>query len=101
MIHRNPILACVIKQYGTGLYRACVSLNKGHTVFLSVHQDEESADETIRRFQEACRDGTIKTAEDVLSFAGSLDFTENAINAPFLPPISPPFSNDGELSLAA
>jgi hypothetical protein len=93
MIHRNPILACVIKQYGTGLYRACVSLNKGHTVFLSAHQDEESADETIHRFQEACRDGTIKTAEDVVSFAGSLDFTGDGKNNPF--------SREEELSLAA
>ena len=75
MIYRNPILACVIKQYGTGLYRACVSFNKGHTVFLSAHPDEESADETISRFQEACRDGTIKTAEDVKSFAGSLELS--------------------------
>ena len=69
MIQRNPILACVIKQYGTGLYRTCVSFDKGHTVFLSAHPDEESATETINRFQEACRDGTIKTAEDVTGFA--------------------------------
>ena len=66
---RNPILACVIKQYGTGLYRACVSFDKGHTVFLSAHPDEESATETIDRFHEACRDGTIKTAEDLTGFA--------------------------------
>src|SRR5262249_8168921 len=70
---RNPILACVIKQYGTGLYRTCVSFDKGHTVFLSAHDDEESATETINRFQEACRDGTIKTAEDLTGFATSLD----------------------------
>jgi len=70
---RNPILACVIKQYGTGLYRTCVSFNKGHTVFLSAHPDEESATETINRFQEACLDGTIKTAEDLTGFATSLN----------------------------
>src|SRR5262249_43601504 len=70
---RNPILACVIKQYGTDLYRACVSFDKGHSVLLSAHPDEESATETINRFQEACRDGTIKTAEDVTGFATSLD----------------------------
>ncbi|MCG3160529.1 MAG: hypothetical protein JMDDDDMK_01598 [Acidobacteria bacterium] len=75
MVHCNPILACVIKQYGTELYRACVSFNKGHTVFLGAHPDEESAGETIKRFQEACRDGTIKTAEDVMSFAGSLELS--------------------------
>jgi hypothetical protein len=70
---RNPILACVIKQYGTGLYRTCVSFDKGHTVFLSAHPDEEGATETIDRFEEACRDGTIKTAEDLKGFAISLD----------------------------
>jgi hypothetical protein len=90
---RDPILACVIKQYGTGLYRTCVSFNKGHTAFLSAHQDEESANETISRFQEACRDGTIKTAEDVTSFATSLNFHGAAIHAP------PSF--ESELSLAA
>jgi len=93
MIHRNPILACVIKQYGTGLYRACVSFNKGHTVFLSAHQDEESANETVNRFQEACRDGTIKTAEDVMSFAGSLDLKGGADHGLF--------SCESALSLAA
>jgi hypothetical protein len=70
---RNPILACVIKQYGTGLYRTCVSFDKGHTAFLSAHPDEESATETINRFQEACRDGTIKTAEDLTGFAISVE----------------------------
>ena len=90
---RNPILACVIRQYGTGLFRSCVSFNKGHTVFLSVHQDEESANETINRFQEACRDGTIKTAEDVMSFADSL-VLQGGANHDLVP-------NQGELSLAA
>jgi hypothetical protein len=93
MVHRNPILACVIRQYGTGLFRACVSFNKGHTVFLSAHQDEESANETINRFQEACSDGTIKTAEDVISFANSLALKGDANHSLF--------SNEGELSLAA
>ena len=93
MVHRNPILACVIRQYGTGAYRACVSFNKGHTVFLSSHPDEESANETINRFQEACRDGTIKTVEDVTGFANSLVLKGDADHIPF--------SNEGELSLAA
>lgn len=93
MFQRNPVLACVIRQYGTGLYQACVSFNKGHTVFLSSHQDEESANETISRFQEACRDGTIKTAEDVTSFASSLVLKSDADHGLF--------SNEGELSLAA
>ena len=93
MFNRNPILACVIRQYGTGLYQACVSFNKGHTVFLSAHHDEDSANETINRFQEACRDGTIKTAEDVTSFADSLVLKSDADHGLF--------SNESELSLAA
>jgi hypothetical protein len=93
MFHRNPILACVIKQYGTGLYRACVSFDKGRAVLLGVHQDEESANETINRFQEACRDGTIKTAEDALSFARSL--ASNGVES------HGAFSSENELSLAA
>jgi len=93
MVQRNPILACVIKQYGTGLYRACVSFNKGHAVFLSAHSDEESANETINRFQEACRDGTVKTAEDVMSFANTLVLKDDADHKPF--------TNESELRLAA
>ncbi len=90
---RNPILACVIKQYGTGLYRTCVSFDKGHAAFLSAHPDEESATETISRFEEACQDGTIKTAEDVTSFATSLNAKDDANHG--LP------SRESELELAA
>lgn len=90
---RNPILACVIKQYGTGLYRTCVSFDKGHTVFLSAHPDEESAFETINRFQEACRDGTINTAEDVTGFSNTLDPQGDVVHGMF--------SHQSELILAA
>lgn len=93
MVPRNSILACVIKQYGTGVYRACVSLNKGHTVFLSSHQDEEDANETVNRFQEACRDGLIKTTEDVMSFINALGLKSSANHDLF--------SRENELSLAA
>ncbi len=79
---RNPILACVIKQYGTGLYRTCVSFDKGHTVFLSAHPDEDSATETINRFQEACRDGTIKSAEDLTGFATSVEPKGDSVHGP-------------------
>lgn len=89
---RNPILACVIKQYGTGLYRTCVSFDKGHTVFLSAHPDEESATETVNRFQEACLDGTIQTADDLTGFTISLDPRCDANHGPP--------SRGGELSFA-
>ncbi len=93
MVPRNQILACVIKQYGTGLYRACASFNQGHTIFLGSHHDEESADETVNRFREACREGLIKTAEDVSCFVKSLELASSANHS--LCPSEP------ELSLAA
>ena len=72
MIPRNQPTACIIKQYGTGLYRTCVSLDKDHTVCLSTHQDEMEATETIDRFLESCQKGEIKTLEDVLVFMDSI-----------------------------
>ncbi len=93
MVPRNQIFACVIKQYGTGLYRACVYFNKGHTIFLSAHQGEEDAEEMICRFQEACRDGLIKTVDDVSRFTKSLDLG-GSINRGVV-------SGETELSLAA
>ena len=68
MTIRNQIIACVVKQYGTGLYRSCVSLNKGSTICLSTHDDEQSANETISLFWEACQKGEIKQPEDVSLF---------------------------------
>jgi len=72
MAPRNQLIACVIRQYGTGLYRAWVSLDKGHTVCLGAHQDEASATELINRFLEANQEGRIKTLEDVLAFIDSI-----------------------------
>ena len=50
MLTQNQIIACVVRQYGTGQYRSCVSLNKGSTICLGTHDNEQSADETINRF---------------------------------------------------
>lgn len=68
MALRNQLVACVIRQYGTGLYRAWVSLDKSHTVCLGAHQDEVSATEMINRFLETYQEGEIKTLEDILTF---------------------------------
>ena len=73
MLRQNQIIACVVKQYGTGLYRSCVSLNKGSTICLSTHDDEQSANETINRFWEACQKGEIKQPEDVPMFLKSIN----------------------------
>jgi hypothetical protein len=72
MFSPNQIIACVVRQYGTGLYRSCVSLNKGSTICLSVHDDEQSASDTINQFWEACKKGEIKQPEDVSLFLKSL-----------------------------
>ena len=63
---RNQLIACVIRLYGAGPYRAWVSLDKGHMVCLGAYQDEADAVETIDRFLDAYLDGRIKTPEDVL-----------------------------------
>ncbi len=72
MVPRNQIIACVVRQYGTGLYRTCVSLDKNNTICLSTHPDEASAYETINRFLETHQKGQIKVLEDVMSFINSI-----------------------------
>jgi len=68
----NQLIACVIKQYGTGLYRAWVSLEKSHTVCLGEDQDVANAMEMINRFLETYQNGQIKTLEDVLAYINSI-----------------------------
>lgn len=68
MVHRNQVIACVVKQYGTGLYRSCVSFNHHNVVCLSTHLDEESATTIINHFLEAQRAGQIKEPDDVALF---------------------------------
>jgi len=72
MVPRNQVIACVVRQYGTGLYRTCVSLDRNNTICLSTHQDEASATEIINRFLETFQQGQIKVNDDVLSFMDSL-----------------------------
>lgn len=76
MFAQNQIIACVVKQYGTGLYRSCVSLNKGNTICLSTHDNEQSATETInqfRQFWEACPKGETRRPEDLSLFLNSIN----------------------------
>src|SRR5262249_50712651 len=71
---KNPhkLFACVIRQYGTGLYRACVSLSENNVIHLGTHQNEAGAYETMNRFLEAEQNGEMKTAEDVAAFINSI-----------------------------
>ncbi|HMV50672.1 MAG TPA: hypothetical protein PLD20_12830 [Blastocatellia bacterium] len=73
---QNQIIACVVKQYGTGRYRSCVSLSKGNVICLSTHNDEQSATETINQFLqfwEACPRGETRQPEDVSLFIKSIN----------------------------
>jgi hypothetical protein len=91
---QNQVIAVVIKQYGTGLYRACVSLDRDDVTFLSVHRDERSATETINLFWRAYDDGRLKTRADVATFIDSLPGsnvppTDNHPAPPTTPPRPP------------
>jgi hypothetical protein len=84
MVPRNKVIACVIRQYGTGLYRTCVSLDKNNTICLSTHPDETSATETINRFLETYQKGQIKTIEDVLTFVDSIRVKDQVVKLPLI-----------------
>jgi hypothetical protein len=84
-MQRVPVrIACIIRQYGTGLYRTCVSLDKSSTICLSTHQDEASATETINRFLEAYQKGQIKTIEDILIFVDSMRAKDKVMPSPVI-----------------
>jgi len=63
---RHQILAVVIRQYRTGLYRSCVSLGRGNLVTMGTHEDERSAEESLDLFWKAYDEGTIGHTDDLL-----------------------------------
>lgn len=65
MRHHQGVVAVVIKQYGTGLYRTCVSLNRESAVCLGTHADEDSASARLSQFWQAYDEGTIRATEDL------------------------------------
>jgi hypothetical protein len=79
---REELISCIIRQYGTGLYRTCVSLDSNSTICLSTHQDEASATETINRFLETYQKGQIKALEDILVFIDSIRMNDSAAPLP-------------------
>jgi hypothetical protein len=103
MARRNQVIAVVIKQYGTGLYRTCVSLDKDDVTFLSTHKDERSANETIGLFWKAYDEGQLKTPEDVATFIHSIEskFTPQAERHQTLPAMLPMAAEQVFLPLAA
>lgn len=65
MPRQQQIIAVVIKQYGTGLYRTCVSLGKGNMTYLGTYRDERSASDKIGQFWQAWDEGQIRQPEDL------------------------------------
>src|SRR5262249_61648782 len=68
---RNQLVACIIKQYGTGLYQAWVSLDKGHTACLGSHHDEAGAAAAVDFFFGVLRGGQIKTHKNIFTHIDS------------------------------
>jgi hypothetical protein len=106
MARRNQVIAVVIKQYGTGLYRTCVSLNRDDMTFLSTHKDERSANETIGLFWQAYDEGRLKTSEDVATFIHSIEpkctsQAEHCQVPPSMLPVPPVAAEQVFLPLAA
>ena len=72
----------MIKQYGTGLYRSCVSLERNSALCLSIHEDERSAREVIDQFLEGYQRERLKTMEDIQLFIDSFrDLNEQGIRS--------------------
>ncbi|MFN0083870.1 MAG: hypothetical protein ACKVX9_00640 [Blastocatellia bacterium] len=72
MKNQLKLFACVIRQYGTGIYRACVSLDRGRLICLGAWPNESAAFETMNRFQEAQRKGEVETADDIAAFIAAM-----------------------------
>ncbi|MCI0663100.1 MAG: hypothetical protein L0220_18700 [Acidobacteria bacterium] len=103
MARRNQVIAVVIKQYGTGLYRTCVSMEQDNVTFLSTHRDERSANETINLFWQAYNEGQLRTPEDMALFIGTIQpgDPQSGSNQPAPPPLPPAASQQVFLPLAA
>ncbi len=52
MADRKGWIACVIRQYGTGLFRSCISPGDGTSLCLLTTPDESLAELTVDRFIE-------------------------------------------------
>lgn len=63
--HNRSVIAVVIRQYGTGLYRSYVSLSHESSICLGTHSDEESATDRLNHFWKAYDEGSIRTSEDL------------------------------------
>lgn len=70
MPRRQQIIAVVIRQYGTGLYRTCVSLGRESLASIGTYTDEQSASERIAQFWAAYERGEIAHHDDIHRLMG-------------------------------
>ncbi|MFZ4987313.1 MAG: hypothetical protein ACOYLF_17810 [Blastocatellia bacterium] len=78
------VIAVVIRQYGTGLYRSYVSLSRETSICLGTHADEKGATDRLDRFWQAYDEGSIRNPEDL---SGLIDASSsNADPLPITPP---------------
>jgi hypothetical protein len=87
MPRHHQIIAVVIKQYGTGLYRTCVSLGTGNMTYLRTYHDEQSATEKIGQFWKAWDEGQIRQPEDLATL-----ITEQGSEQPKATPSTSPIT---------
>ena len=67
----QSVMAVIIRQYGTGLYRSYVSLSRDNSVCLGTHSDEQSAADRLNHFWKAYDEGAIRTPEDLTGLIDS------------------------------
>jgi len=88
MPRHHQIIAVVIKQYGTGLYRTCVSLGTGNMTYLGTYRDERSASDKIGEFWKAWDEGQIRQPEDLASLITEQSSDQQRASA-LVSPITP------------
>ncbi|MFM8395358.1 MAG: hypothetical protein ACKOB4_15700 [Acidobacteriota bacterium] len=88
MPRHHQIIAVVIKQYGTGLYRTCVSLGTGNMTYLGTYRDERSASDKIGEFWKAWDEGQIRQPEDLASLITEQSSDQQRTSA-LVSPITP------------
>ena len=85
MPRHHQIIAVVIKQYGTGLYRTCVSLGTGNMTYLGTYRDERSASDKIGEFWKAWDEGQIRQPEDLATLITEQSSDQQAVSPPITP----------------
>lgn len=78
----REVIAVIIRQYGTGLYRSYVSLGPDNSTCLGTHPDEIGATEKLNRFWAAYDEGMIRTAGDLTLLIETPSNSHGVVEAP-------------------